>query len=1110
MTPAGPFLKNPYLLWLSIAVLAVAGWSALVSMPRLEDPRITNRFAMIVTPFPGADATRVEALVTEPIEQALRTIPEIKTVESVSRAGVSSVLPELADNVDERAAKEIRSRMRDRIAEAALPPGARRPIFEDLRGASAWTLVVFLREADGAEAGETGADEAEETASLNRLSRLSEALADRLRNLPGTELVRLYGEPEEELTVTTDPDELTALGLSPADVAAAIAGADAKRPAGTVRSATADRGLDLDLEVTGALTAAARVAAVPLLSRDGTTVRVGDVAEVSRGFQTPPGSVALTDGRRAVFVAARVSAAARTDLWATAAKEEVNAFAADVGAAATVGLVYDESVYTNARLAELAGNLLAGATVIAAVVLLMMGWRAALIVCAALPLVCGGTLFGILTLGGSLHQMSIFGFIIALGLLIDNAIVVTEEVRHRLRAGADRAEAVADASRHLLIPLAASTFTTVLAFAPIVLLDGNIGDFVGPIGVSVVLAVAGSFLVAITLTAALAAKFLPAGRDRTGDLTGNLTGGLRGVWRRGVEVPRLARSYTALLRAGARRPGLALAFSLILPACGCAAALGMGRQFFPRVDRDMFDVQLWMPAGTGLAATRDAAREVEAILRRSPGASSQTSAESAGENARGNAVEHVHWLAGASLPSVYYNLVENADGQADYARGVVVARSFEDVKALLAQAQPALDDALPDAQIVIGQFAQGPPVDAPVMLRLFGPDVATLQTLGDAVRAAVQRHPKTLHARTTMPRGVPKLWVDADEDAARLAGFSLADVADRLRADLDGVTGGSLLEDVEELPVRVRAPEASRSDLSAVASARFALPPAPAGSQIAGSPTAGAAAAPQWIPLAALGEVTLRPETGGVTRRNGVRCNQIKGYVTNDALPIEVTRDVLDALEEQGVALPAGYTLQAGGDSEKEGEAIASLARYLPVLVTLTAATVILAFRSVSLAALLGGVGTLAVALGLLSTRAFGFPLSFNTALGTAGLIGVALNDSIVVLAALRADPGARRGEIEATARVVAGTTRHILATTLTTVGGFLPLILSGGDFWPPLAVVIAGGVAGATALALGFVPAGYLLLIQLKAVDVGEPDVGEPDVGEPDVGALVEEPALA
>ncbi|MEM9704327.1 MAG: efflux RND transporter permease subunit, partial [Planctomycetota bacterium] len=237
MTPAAPFLKNPYLLWLTVAVLAVAGWSALASMPRLEDPRITNRFATIVTAFPGADAERVEALVTEPLEVSLQTVPEIKTVESVSRAGVSSVVVEMIDETDEREANEIRSRVRDKLEEAILPPGALEPVFEDLRGASAWTLVVSLTDHG---AGLDSSNQINDEAELNRLSRLANSLADRLRNLPGTELVRLYGEPTEELTVTADPDELAALGLSPARVADAIAQADAKRPAGTVRSSGGD------------------------------------------------------------------------------------------------------------------------------------------------------------------------------------------------------------------------------------------------------------------------------------------------------------------------------------------------------------------------------------------------------------------------------------------------------------------------------------------------------------------------------------------------------------------------------------------------------------------------------------------------------------------------------------------------------------------------------------------------------------------------------------------------------------------------------------------------------------------------------------------------------
>jgi multidrug efflux pump subunit AcrB len=223
--------------------------------------------------------------------------------------------------------------------------------------------------------------------------------------------------------------------------------------------------------------------------------------------------------------------------------------------------------------------------------------------------------------------------------------------------------------------------------------------------------------------------------------------------------------------------------------------------------------------------------------------------------------------------------------------------------------------------------------------------------------------------------------------------------------------------------------------------------------------------------------VRLRPEPAGITRFDGVRCNIIRGYPRNDALPIEVARSVTTDLEESGFRLPAGYSVELGGNTENEREAVGNLTLYLPVLLILMASTLILTFRSVRLALLLGMTAILSIGLGLLATWVAGFPVSFNSILGTAGLIGVALNDSIVVLAAIRANPMAAAGERAAIVETVLGSMRHVLSTTFTTIGGFLPfLIFIGGDFWPPLAVVLAGGVSGSTLLAVTFIPAGYVL----------------------------------
>jgi multidrug efflux pump subunit AcrB len=331
------------------------------------------------------------------------------------------------------------------------------------------------------------------------------------------------------------------------------------------------------------------------------------------------------------------------------------------------------------------------------------------------------------------------------------------------------------------------------------------------------------------------------------------------------------------------------------------------------------------------------------------------------------------------------------------------------------------------------------------------------------VRLALQEHPQTTHSQATMVRGESKLWIEADEAETRLVGLGLRDLAGQLQTNLEGGVGGSLLEDLEELPVRVRYADARRAELDDIASTSFVAPRAAGG----------------WVPLEALASMSMRPTTGSITRYDGERCNVVQAYVRSGALPIDVAAEVGEALDAAGFKLPAGYRIGAAGAVEQDEEAKGNLVIYAPVLVTLMVSILILAFRSVRLALLLGTVAFLSIGLGLLATWLIQFPVSFNTILGTLGLIGVAFNDSIVVLAAIRANPAAREGEVSALVDEVAGVTRHIVSTTLTTMGGFLPLLLIvGGDFWPSLAIVLAAGVAGAMILALVFVPAAYVLLL--------------------------------
>ena len=1017
------FYDNRHLLALSIVLLLVAGISALLSLPRLEDPRITLRNPLVLTFFPGASAERVEALVSKPLEETLREMHEIKHIESISRAGASAINIELQDWVDADTNQAIFSQIRDRVGATAerFPAQVNTPIFDDERGATAFTLLLAL---------------SPKSADSNRLkvvTRLAEALGDRLRNIAGTDIVRIYGAPDEEIQVRVDAGELAALDLSTAHIAELIAQADSKTAAGALR--TTDR--DVFMEVRGELDSLARIARIPVgATQDDSLLFLGDIAEIRKTQISPPLDIARANGAQSIFLAVRMTDAVRVDQWTQQADKVLADFKAELGGSLNIDTVFAQNHYTEQRLAQLAGNLVAGVCVVMLVVLLFMGWKSSLIVGMALPLSLAGALFALGVLDQQLHQMTIFGMIIAIGLLIDNAIVMTDEVRKNIHErGLARRDALLKAVRHLRVPLIASTVTTILGFMPVFLLQGNIGDFVGPIAIAVVLALAFSLLISLTVIASLAAIFSQP--NQTARIA---------WWNNGMSSHRLAALYRRGLNAALRWPLPGIGLALILPVAGFVLAGSLSKQFFPSADRDHFQIEVWMTEGSAVQSTAAQVERIDAWLRRQDG------------------VARTLWLSGSSIPSVYYNQIMDKDRLAAYAQGVVFADSVERAAHLVDYLQAELDERFPASQIVVRAFGQGPPIAAPVSFRLSGGSSDTLRRLGEEVRRVMAAHPQVTHTQASVSGGKPKFWLQLDEDKVRLAGLTLTEVAQHFQAQLEGITGGTLLEDVESLPVRVRLESEHQSDLARIQSLQIISP-----------------ATHEWIPLGALGDITLQPSVTAITRRNGARVNNVYAYLEPGAPAIDVSNAILEALDDSGFELPPGYRLSVGGDADEQNNALGQLAAYLPVLVALMLTTLILSFRSVALAAVIGIVTVLSAGLGLFSLWLSGFPIGFNPLLGLAGLIGVAINGSIVVLAAIRANPQAAVGDKQAIVDETIGCARHILSTTLTTMAGFSPLLLGGGSFWPPLAVVIAGGVGFSVVLSLLFTPVVYGVLYRCK-----------------------------
>lgn len=1002
-------LENPRLIALMSALLLVAGLSALTALPTSEDPHVLNRVATVLTPYPGATPERVEALVTEPLENALRLIPEVSVISSNSQAGVSVIRVELKDSVKETA--PLWSEARDKISDAQpdLPPGALSSRLDDTRG-YAYTRILAVHWQG---AGDT---------DLSILGRYADELATRLRIVPGTDLVSRFGEPDEEILVVIDPVEAARAGLGVREVAAAIESRDAKVSAGQLRGGERE----WLVEVSGELNTLEMLSdTVIRQGTQGRALRLGDISKVQRSQVEPPVEAALMDaGQSVVVVGVRMLKDERIGDWSSRIAAVTEEFKQQLPANMGVAVLFDQQIYTDERLGGLTLNIAAGFAVILCVLFLTLGWRAALIVALALPLTVGFTLTAMRLWGMPIHQMSVTGLVVALGIMVDNAIVMTDTIQRLRREGLGRFEAVTRALEHLWLPLAGSTLTTILAFMPIAIMPGAAGEFVGGIAISVIFSLIGSYLISHTLVAGLAGRFLVAGDTHTG-----------------LNFPRLSAAFRRTLQISLQRPRLSISLALLLPLMGYLAATQMTEQFFPPSDRDMFTIEVHLDTAAGMPATRAAVEDISPLILAHDG------------------VESLHWFLGGSAPSFYYNIIQRFDQTPNFAQAMVTTVDFERANELIPKLQSQLDEVMPGVQILVRKLEQGPPFNAPVEIRLFGPKLDTLARLGDEVRALALMTDEVTHARATLSKGRPKARLVVDENQVRRAGLAPVELAEQLQASLDGVRGGSILESTEELPVRLRLGQSQRSEPADLYRMHLA------------SNARGRA-----VNVSTLGDLSFEPAAGVIARREGQRVNTIELYLRADVLPATVQARLTERLQTQGLEMPPGYRLEFGGETAERDSAVGKLMSSVGLILVLLVTTVVLSFNSFRLSSIIFTVAAFAPGLGLLCVWAFGYPFGFVVIVGLMGLIGLAINAAIVIIAELRSNANAVGGDPDAMVESVMNCTRHIGSTTITTLGGFMPLILDGGGFWPPFAISIAGGTLLASILSFYMVPAAFRL----------------------------------
>lgn len=1045
---AGRFYSDRRLVILTVLLAIASGASSLLVMPRMEDPLLTQRACTIVTTYPGADAQRVEALVTEKIEEQLLDIPEIKRLRSQSRANNSFISVELRDDVydTDPVWSALRGKLEDSIS--LLPSGASRPVFNELDiAAYAWIgAIVWNRP--------------EEKQSSGILRRLARELKDSFFSISGTKSVDLFGDPLEEILVEVDPARAGAAGISPNEIARQLRKRDVKESAGLLRGDNSESVIELNNQFSDMQDI---LDATLHTSRPGETLRLSDLATVVRGTPQPAAARAIIDGRPGVVVSVMLRPRYRIDHWASRAEDTVQQFRSRLPKGVDLDIIMQQSDYVAQRMNSLARNLLLGVSAVAMVTLIFMGWRSSLLVTSTLPIASLMVVGGMSFLGIPIHQMSITGLIIALGLLIDNAIIATDEIDLSLRRGNTPLFAVRDMVTRLFAPLLASTVTTAFAFAPIALMEGPAGEFVGSIAITVMLAIFSSFALAMTILPATAA-LLQVGFSRQNgarsavEASGSETKSFAGqMLRHGISIPPITRLYRRFLRGMLTSPWIGVALGTALPIAGFVAATQLDEQFFPPADRDQFYVEVELAPQATMSQTQQITTAVDRLLS---------------EEKR---VQHTAWFLGESAPPFYYNIIARRKNNPNYAQAIVTLDSNENSLEMIRRLQLELDDRFPQARILVRQLEQGPPFDAPVEIRVFGSDLDRLKNYGERIRTLASRVPDILHVRTALNDIRPVASISVRGAEASWAGLSEADIAAELFSQVEGVVAGSIIEEVEEIPVRVRIAGEHRRSVGDIADSGLLVNMRSRTTSLSN----GASGRNDLItPVSAVARVDVNPQLAVITRYNGRRMNEVQAFITAGTLPSSILSLLQDEISESDLEdLPPGYSLEVGGESSERDAAVGRLMESVSVLVVGVVGALVLALASFRLAALIGVVAALSIGLGMGALWVFGYPFGFMAIVGTMGLVGIAINDSIVVVAALGANKSVRAGDLDATIETVVDVTRHVMATTATTVVGFLPLVLSGGGFWPPLAVAIGTGVTGATLISLTLVPSAFRIM---------------------------------
>ncbi|HEO9603363.1 TPA: efflux RND transporter permease subunit [Enterobacter ludwigii] len=994
-----------------IILVTLAGIFSFFGLGRAEDPPFTVKQMTVITVWPGATAQEIQDQVAEPLEKRLQELKWYDRTETYTRPGMAFITLSLQDKTPPSQVQEEFYQARKKLGDETknLPAGVMGPMIND--EFSDVTFALFALKAKG------------EPQRL--LVRDAEALRQQLLHVPGVKKVNIIGEQAERIYISFSHDRLATLGLSPQDIFTTLNSQNALTAAGSIET----RGAQIFIRLDGAFDKLQKIRDTPLIAQ-GKTLRLSDVATVERGYEDPP-TLQIRNQQEPTLLLGIVM---REGWNGLALGKALDAETANINANMPLGMtltkVTDQSVNIRSSVDEFMIKFFVALLVVMVVCFVSMGWRVGIVVAAAVPLTLAVVFVVMEASGINFDRVTLGSLILALGLLVDDAIIAIEMMVVKMEEGYDRIKASAYAWSHTAAPMLAGTLVTAIGFMPNGFAQSTAGEYTSNMFWVVGLALIASWFVAVVFTPYLGVKILP-------DIA-KVEGGHAAIY----DTPRYNRFRHTLSRVIARKWIVAASVVAIFT----LAVLGMGlvkKQFFPTSDRPEVLVEVQMPYGTSIEQTSAATAKIEAWLRKQPEASIVTA------------------YIGQGSPRFYLAMAPELPDPS-FAKVVVMTDSEKSREALKFRLREAVARGLaPEARVRVTQLVFGPYSPFPVAWRVMGPNVDKLRDITENVKGVLQASPMMRTVNTDWGSRVPTLHFTLDQNRLQATGLTSNAVAQQLQFLLSGVPITSVREDIRSVQVTGRAAGDIRLD--------------PA--KIEGFTLVGNAG--QRVPLSQIGEIEIRMEDPLLRRRDRTPTITVRGDIAENLQPPDVSTAIMKQLQPLVDSLPPGYRIEMAGSIEESGKATQAMAPLFPIMIALTLLIIILQVRSLSamvmvfLTAPLGLIGVVPTLL------LFNQPFGINALVGLIALSGILMRNTLILIGQIDHNQKDGLDPFHAVVEATVQRARPVLLTAMAAVLAFIPLTHS--VFWGTLAYTLIGGTLGGTIITLVFLPAMYAIWFRIK-----------------------------